>query len=77
MNMHAGCAVCNRYKNGNYVAYNHKMKSLYGEDACQKLWDQAYSRRKIPTYELAEMLTDIKQQYKELINLRRSKGWKC
>lgn len=76
-NMHAGCTVCNRYKNGNYEAYNSKMKSLYGTDGCQKIWDKAYQTRKIPTSELDEMLSQIKSDYKKLISLRKKKGWKC
>lgn len=75
--MHAGCTVCNRYKNGNYTVYNQKMKALYGTDGCQKIWDRAYKMKKIPTVELDEMLSQIKQDYKHLIELRKKKGWKC
>lgn len=75
-NVHAGCTVCNRFKNGNYEVYNRVMKKRLGADGCQKLWDKAYSGKKIPTVELSEMLIEIKQKYKDLVDERKKKGWK-
>lgn len=68
---------CNIYKSGNYQVYEPKIKAELGEDEVLKLWDKAYDRRKIPTYELEETLIKVNQDYKELINARKEKGWKC
>ena len=68
---------CNCYRNGNYSVYEPKIKRELGVDEVQKLWDKAYSRVKIPTYELDEKLKQIKKDYKHLIELRRKKGWKA
>ena len=76
-NVRPQCVACNRYKNGNYLVYEPKIKAELGEDEVLKLWDKAYDKRKIPTYELEEMLVKIKRDYKELINARREKGWVC
>lgn len=67
----------NRYLGGNYKVYEKKIKAELGEDEVLKLWDKAYSGKKIPTYELEEMLVEIKQKYKELIRERKEKGYKC
>lgn len=76
-NCRVQCKVCNEYKGGNYSVYEPKIKRELGVDEVQKLWDKAYSRVKIPTYELDEKLKQLKQDYKHLIELRRKKGWKC
>ena len=68
---------CNIYKGGNYEVYEPKIKAELGVDNVQKLWDKAYSQRKIPTYELEEMLIKVKQDYKNLIEARKAKGWVC
>ena len=75
--VHHNCQLCNRYKNGNYKVYEKKIKMELGEDEVLKLWDKAYDKRKIPTYELEEMLVEIKQKYKDLIHDRKEKGYKC
>ena len=67
---------CNRYKNGNYAVYEPKIKAELGVDEVQKLWDKAYDKTKISTIELAEMLTQIKKDYKALIEERKRKGYK-
>lgn len=75
--VHHNCKVCNVYKNGNYQVYEPKIKRELGIDEVQKLWDKAYSGRKFTNWELDDMLKQIKKDYKQLIELRREKGWKC
>lgn len=75
-NMRPQCQVCNMYKNGNYKVYEPKMKKELGIDEVQKLWDKAYSGKKLTTYELGEMLTEVKNKYKALVADRQSKGWR-
>lgn len=71
------CIFCNRYKNGNYQLYEPKIKAELGEDEVLKLWDKAYSREKISTPELAEMLKEMKKDFAKLVEERKSKGWIC
>lgn len=76
-NLRFNCVSCNRYKNGNYSAYTRHLLRDIGADGIQKLWDKAYDRRKISDWELDEMLKKIKHDYKELVETRQQKGWKC
>ena len=75
-NVKFNCISCNRYKNGNYPAYEAHLKRDIGIDEIQKLWDKAYKRTKFQTCELAEILVEIKQKYKTLVEERKNKGWK-
>ena len=76
-NVKFNCQKCNRLLNGNYPAYEAHLKRDIGVDGMQKLWDKAYKRTKFQTYELSEMLVNLKKEYKALVEERKAKGWKC
>lgn len=65
-NLRPQCRTCNRTLGGNYEVYNRKMIRELGEDGVQKLWDKAYSDRKIPTVELELMIEKMEIRLKLL-----------
>ena len=61
-NLKPQCPNCNRNLGGNYAVYTMKMMSELGETEYARLWNKAYSAKKITTPELEVMLKDMENR---------------
>lgn len=69
VNCHSCCQTCNRVKYGNLTEYRKWLVKEYGEDKVREIETRKDS--KIPTVELEEMLVELKQKYKELLEQKK------
>lgn len=73
-NMRPQCEVCNITLHGNIEKYREKLIKEIGEERVDNL--NLKKSRKISTSELKEMLEDLKAQYKELIEEKKTEALK-
>jgi hypothetical protein len=65
-NVHGQCIECNRYRNGNMVAFGRGIALRYGEDVVDKLDRKSQERVKLKSYELLEKIDLYQNKLKNL-----------